>query len=433
MSTIMTRTRATTAAILLGLAGLASTTNATAPEPAEDVRSVVMMMIDDAVEANEQDPSDVFFIVCLPDDEDEASEIFSAWKPAGKDLDDDVRVFYVRGVDRDEVLEKCAIAEAPAFIAFRGGYPVHARSGCSEAINLKSFIDIALDPTSPPTYSADQSQVLYNDMVAELKSGDFRKGAEHACLLMLNLHALVEGPYNSSFGRCEIAEMDLMYNQSVMRVAQAANQDKAAEAIVARTSRTAKRTWDKGSFGHLGIALWMDLAPSAGSEDEVVAWANGYERSGRVAQALEKYGSRIRPLLIDHGSWGALARTVKNVSDLEDELADAERFAQSIVDDGIADASFIETHKSEMARTMALTHAALLQSKRESDAWKLGSVLAVYVGDELASASLCEAAMELGVLTARHETMAQDLDSTRYAALKSAMDNAFATVPTSDD
>lgn len=432
MRTTMTRTRAATAAILLGLAGLATHASA-APEPAEDVRSVVMMMIDDAVEANEEDPSDVFFIVCLPDDEDEASEVFSAWKPAGKSLDDDIRVFYVRGVDRDEVMEKCAITEAPAFIAFREGYPVHARTGCAEAINLESFVNIALDPTAPPTYSADQSSVLYEDMVAELTSGEFRAGAEHACLLMLNLHALVEGPYNTSFGRCEIAEMDLMYNQSVMRVAQAANQDDAAHAIVERTSRTAKRTWDKGAFGHLGIALWMDLAPSIGYEDEVVAWANGYERSGRVAKALEQYGSRIRPMLIDFGSWGALARTVTDVSELEDELADAQRFAHAVVDDGIADESFIEMHRSEMARTMALTHAALLQSDRAKDAWKLGAVLAAYAGEELASAALCEAAMELGVLTARHESMAQELDSERFAALRNAMDDAFATVPATDE
>jgi hypothetical protein len=432
MRTTMTRTRALTGAILLGLAGLTTSTHG-APEPAEDVRSVVMMMIDDAVEANEEDPNDVFFIVCLPDDEDEASEVFGTWKPAGEELDDDVRVFYVRGVDRDEVMEKCAITEAPAFIAFRGGYPVHARTGCAESINLESFVSIALDPTAPPTYSADQSRVLYEDMVAELASGEFRSGAEHACLLMLNLHALVEGPYNTSFGRCEIAQMDLMYNQSVMRVAQAAGQDPAAEAIVARTSRTAKRTWDKGAFGHLGIALWMDLAPSAGYEDEVVAWANGYERSGRVAQALERYGARIRPMLIDHGSWGALARTVKDVSELEDELADAERFARSIVDDGIADDSFLEMHTSEMARTMALTHAALLQSGRERDAWKLGSVLGAYAGEERASAAMCEAAMELGVLTARHESMADGLDSERFAALKSAMNEAFATVPATDE
>jgi len=396
--------------------------------PEEDGISPTMSMIHDAVEATKHDPEALVFAVCLPESESETQRVFEAWSKASADLDDAVPVFFLTGADRDTVMDLASISRAPAFIAYRGGLPVHARTGCAQPDALNAFIELALDAQTAPSYSADQTRVLYDDMMSSLSAGDTRSGAEHGCMLMLTLHAFTDGPYASSFAPCERTRMDTMYNESLLRVVRAAREDSAAYAMLEQTARTAKRTWDKGRFGHLGIAMWIDLAEPIGRTRELLAWVDSSRTDERAAEALVLEGSRIRPLLIEHERWDALARSVSSPEQIARELDDAEAFARVIVADGLRRSPFVREHRAHMTRITALVHAALLHAGRDDDAWAVASILSERAATEPAAEALCRAAIDLGVASGRHTALAGVLDRSRHGALIDALPSATATV-----
>ena len=397
------------------------------PERTE-TQSPAMAMIHDAVEETKHDASALAFAVCLPDDESDASRTIDTWSSAASDLSDETPVFMLTGADRDEVMDLASISRTPAFIAYRDGMPAHTRTGCATRESLAEFIGLAQDPDTAPSYSADQTRVLYDDMRESLESGAVRAGAEHGCMLMLTLHAFTDGPYGASFGACERTRMDAMYNESLMRVAAAARTDPHALAMLEQTAATAKRTWDAGANGHLGIALWIDLAEPAGHVGELLAWADSSETDARAAEALALEGARIRPILIEHERWGALARSVRSADQIRAELEDASRFARTIIDDGLRDVTFAREHKNEMTRVAALVHAALLREGRAEDAWAIASTLTDFSAKRPAAEALCRAALELGVETPRHTALAGALDHAHHADLLDRLPRATANV-----
>jgi len=390
--------------------------------------SPALAMIHDAVEHTKHEDGALVFAVCLPDDENEAGAVFEAWGDATSGLGDDTPVFFLTGEDRDTVMDLASISRAPAFIAYRSGLPAHARTGCADARSLKAFVALALDENAVPTYSADQTRVLYDDMMASFEDGETRSGAEHGCMLMLTLHAFTDGPYAPSFAPCERTRMDTMYSASLLRVVRASREDGAAYAMLEQTARTAKRTWDKARWGHLGIALWIDLAEPAGQTKELLAWVDSSSRDERAAEALALEGARIRPFLVEHARWDALARSVGSPEQIARELGDAEAFARVIVADGLRDVSFVREHRSEMTRMTALVHAALLHAGRDDEAWRVASILSEHAAAQPAAEALCRAALELGVASGRHTTLARVLDRPRHAALIDRLPSATAGV-----
>lgn len=411
-STILT-TAVLAAACVLGPAAAADE-----PSPYDRAsRSPALAMIDDAVEATKHDETAVAFIVALPDDATLAGRAIDAWSRAASNIPKGTPVLFVQGTDRDEVLEKSAITQTPAYIAYRSGLPLHARTACADPASIRAFIDIALDDDAPPTYSTDQTRILYDDMMTDYDDGMNRTATEHGCMLLMTIHALTEGPYSNSFAACETAQMHTMYNTATLRVAHAARTSPTAAALIAQAARTAKRTFDANNYDDLGIALFMDLAPSAGMSEELLAFVDSHTTNPRAARALKDHGQRIAPLLIDAQRWSALARSYTSPDQITQSLDRADAFARAAVEDGIAPRAFIKSHRDDMTRVLALTHAALIEQGRHDDAWDVASIITLHAGEQPAAVAILESALELGVSTPQHDALAAALNPAEHQDL----------------
>ena len=246
-----------------------------------------------------------------------------------------------------------------------------------------------------------------------MEGGNTRAAAQNGCMLLLNIHALTEGPYASSYARCERMDLDLVYNLSLIQVAEASRHDPAAAKMFRTAAHTAKRTWDKGAYGHLGLALWIDIAPFAGLQGEVLAWAKDYDADPRVAEGIQREGTGLRSLFIDNERWGELAMTINSVDDIELTMDSASKFAQDLVDDGVKPESFYGEYMAEAAYDAGLMHAALLFAGRDTEAWQVESIIARFGDEQVTALTLCAAANQVGVLTSRHAALRDLIDESR--------------------
>jgi hypothetical protein len=259
---------AITAALLIGLS---STTSAiTMPESAPDSTtttyestdqftqeqniSTQMMAINDAVEATKSDPSAMCFVVVLPENYEQARDIRDQWTSARSNFNQTNHpVFFVRGEDAQFVMENAFIQSAPATIAFRNGRPYHSRTGTFTEKNLHAFIAIAFDQSAPLTNAPDQTKYLFDSMSQLAFNDQDAPAAQGACQIMLNLHALIAGPYASTFSESDLQDMTDLYNQTNMTLASLDLQDQSVIDQINHTSSIAMKTWNKRTNSTFGI------------------------------------------------------------------------------------------------------------------------------------------------------------------------------------
>lgn len=432
-----------TAALLIGLSttasGLVSPETGSADGSAAYGESIStqMMAIDDAVQATREDASAMCFVVALPENYEQARAIRDSWTAARSYFDqNEHQVFFVRGEDAAYVMENSFINSAPAAIAFRNGRPYHSRTGMMSEGNLRSFIALSFDSSAPTTNCPDQTAYLFDSM-NELASVDQdATAAKGACSIMLNLHALIHGPYATSFSDADMVAMNTIYNQSQLTLAALDMEDPTVMDQIDHARTMAMKTWNKRTNSTFGIGIWMDLAMVSGYESEVLAWIDeglaDPMRSERVGQSLGDYGQSIASLLIDSHRFEALAFTVVSPEQVSGELAAAEKLAEEI--DSIHGGESAASAGMIVSATQlaAAQHAALLLVGRESEAWQVAQLAEGFAGSSVSSAAICSAAIEAGVLGDRHAFLVRDLDQVADAALIEQMNMSFAVVPTDD-
>ena len=399
--------------------------------------STQMMAIDDAVQATREDSSAMCFVVALPENYEQARAIRDSWTAARAYFDQSAhQVFFVRGEDAAYVMESSFINAAPAAIAFRNGRPYHSRTGAMSEGNLRSFIALSFDATAPTTNCPDQTAYLFDSM-NELASVDQdATAAKGACSIMLNLHALIHGPYASSFSDSDMAAMNTIYNQSQLTLAALDMDDPSVMDQIDHARSMAMKTWNKRTNSTFGIGIWMDLAMVSGHESEVLAWVDeglaDPMQSGRVAESLGDYGQSVASLLRDSHRFEALAFTVGSPDQVSDELAAAGKLAEEIASIHGGETASSSDMIQRATHMAAAQHAALLLVGRESEAWQVAQLAEDFSGASVASAAICSAAIEAGVLGDRHAFLVRDLDQVADSELIQQMNMSFAVVPTDD-
>jgi|GEM_PF-2214113 len=435
----MSSVPALTAALILGLSTTASATFApesTAPDSFKQI-STQMMAIDDAVEATKDDPNALCFVVVLPEFYDDARDIRDQWTSAKKRFNNSKhQVFFVRGQDAQFVLEASYINQAPAAIAYRNGRSYHSRTGTMTEKNIQAFLALSFDNHSPTTSAPDQTEFLFNSMNELAFAGQQTPAAKGACQIMLNLHALINGPYASTYSDSDLEEMTDLYNQTQITLSSLDTTNQSVLDEINATRVIAMRTWNKRTKSTFGFGIWSDLAMITGDSNEVLTWIDqGLESPSnhkRVAQSLADYGQPLAQILIDSHRFDALAMTITSPDQIKDQLAAASLLADEIaqIDPSSSDSY---DHLIDSATHMAAaSHAALLFAGRDSEAWQVAQFTQDFAGPQLASAALCDAAIKTGVLADRHAFLVKNLDQTKHASLISAMNTSFAVVPTDD-
>tara|TARA_R110000744_G_scaffold119516_1_gene222924 strand:+ start:275 stop:1630 length:1356 start_codon:yes stop_codon:yes gene_type:complete len=444
---------ALTAALLIGLS---STTSAiTSPESFDSSdqfsseqanstqMSTQMMAINDAVEATKTDPSAMCFVVILPENYGQARSIRDQWTTARKNFNQtDHPVFFVRGEDAQFVMESAYIESAPATISFRNGRPYHSRTGLFTDKNLQSFLALAFDNSAPTTNAPDQTEFLYNTMNDLALAGQDPTAAQGACQIMLNLHALIQGPYASTYTTSDLDEMTTLYNQTQLTLATLNTNDQSVLDQINHTRAIAIKTWNKRTNSTFGFGIWSDLAMITGDTDSVLTWIDeGIDNpstSKRVAQTLADYGQPLAQLLIETHRYEALALTITSPTQIAEQLATATTLAEEINAINPSATNPMPGNPSEsmiLAATeqAAAYHAALLLVGRDSEAWQVAQLTEQFAGPSISSAALCSAAINAGTLTDRHAFLVRNLDQTQHASLINAMNTSFAIVPGTDD
>ncbi len=433
---------ALTAALLLGLSTTATATLApesTAPDSFQQL-STQLMAIDDAVEATRDDPKALCFVVVLPEFYDDARDIRDQWTSAKKRFNNSKhhgqQVFFVRGQDAQFVLEASYINQAPAAIAYRNGRPHHSRTGTMTEKNIQAFLAISFDNHAPTTSAPDQTAFLFSSMNELAFAGQQTPAAKGACQIMLNLHALINGPYASTYSASDLAEMTALYNQTQITLSSFDTTNQSVLDEINATRAIAIRTWNKRTKSTFGFGIWSDLAMITGDTNEVLTWIDqGLDSPSnhkRVAQSLADYGQPLAQLLIDSHRYQALAMTITSPNQIQSQLAAAALLADEIAQIDPDSSDSYNTLVDSATNKAAASHAALLFAGRDSEAWQIAQFTQDFAGLQLASAALCSAAINAAVLTDQHATLAHNLDPSTHASLINAMNTTFAVVPTDD-
>lgn len=428
--------RTTLAAALL--IGLSSTATALAspdsasdqPEQAQPQQEISqqLLAINDAVELTKHDPEAFCFVIALPDSFDQARQARDQWIAAQANFDQTNHpIFFVMGDDAQFVLENSFISSTPAVIVFRNGRPYHARTGELSQKNIQALIALAFDITAPTTNSPDQTQYLFESMNQLAAQGKETTAAQGACNIMLNLHALIHGPYASTFSKQDLDSMTEIYNQSQLALATLDQSNPAVQDQIQTASAMGLKTWNKRTGSTFGIGIFFDLALVTGNTDPVLDWIDqgfeGHFLSKRVAQSLAEFGQPLASLLTTTNRYEALAATYTSPSQITESF-------ESIVTTSAEELIWKTQAATEQA---AAYHAALLLTGRDKEAWEVARLTQQFAGNEAASASICSAALNAGVLTNRHAFFVEHLDQATHANLISDMNTSFAVVPGADD
>lgn len=441
--TPMPKATMTIAALLLGLS---TTTSAYAsPESAspafastdQSEFTAQLMAVDQAVQATREDPSALCFVITLPDNYKEARAIRDLWIDAQTLFDSsEHQVFFVHGHDAEFVLESAYISTPTAAIAYRNGRPYHSRTGTFTEENLHAFLALSFDNSAPTTAAPDQTAFLYNSMNKLAQENQDADAAKGACSIMLNLHALIHGPYAISYPAHDLAQMTDLYNQTQFTLASLDISDDAVAEQIASTRSMAMKTWNVRTGSTFGIGIWMDLALISGNESEILDWIDeglsSPSNSKRVAQSLADYGQSIAQLLIDTHHYEALAMTITSPDQIADQLSEVAALASTITDTGNELSPSYQQHIQHATDRAAAYHAALLLSGRDSEAWQVAKIIEDFAGPAVASVSICSAAINAGTLTDRHAFFVRNIDQSQHPMLIDAMNTGFAVVPTDD-
>jgi len=431
------------AALLIGLSSSASAISApeqshTESDPlGQSSMSLQLQAVNHAVEETKHDPSALCFVVVLPEFYEESRDIRDQWTAAKKQFNEsEHHVFFVRGQDAQFVLEAAYITSAPATIAYRNGRPYHSRTGTLTAKNLQAFLALSFDNSAPTTAAPDQTAFLYNSMTQLATADQDSPAAKGACQIMLNLHALIHGPYASTYSPSDIEDMTTIYNQTQLTLSSLDTKDQSVLDQINSARAIAIKTWNKRTNSTFGFGIWSDLAMVTGDTDEILTWIDqgldSPSKHKRVAQTLADYGQPLAQLLIESHRFEALAMTITSPDQISDQLAAASKLADEIqaID---TDSSDSYQHLMESAANQAAAyHAALLFAGRDSEAWQVAQLTEDFAGPALASAAICAAAINTGVLENRHAFLVEKLDQSKHASLINAMNTSFAVVPTDD-
>lgn len=414
-------------------------------QPAQEF-SYEFAALDAAVQETREDPNAICFAVLLPADTDDAQSIRDQWSAEASNLPRD-SVFFIDSTEAPFILESTFIHSTPAFIAFRNGRPHHSRTGFFTNTNLHAFIALSLDATSPITNSPDQTEFLFEsmqDFSADSSSSSSSSSnspaaqtAKAASSIMLNLHALIHGPFSSTYSSSDLAEMTTIYNQSQLTLATLDLNDPSVFEPINSASQMAMKTWNNRTDSTFGIGIWFDLALLTGSESEIFDWIdNGLsnpESFDRVVQSLQDFGQPIASLLISNNRYEELAMTITSPEQISAELATASQMASDIA---AMDSEFSPSYEhiiNSNTEKAAAYHAALLMAGRDSEAWEVAQFVQEFAGPKLSSAALCDQALTAGVLTDRHAFLVRHLNQSEHASLLDAMNTSFAVVPGAED
>jgi hypothetical protein len=400
--------------------------------------STQMMAINDAVEATKTDPSAMCFVVILPENYDQASDIRDQWTSArAKFNQTDHPVFFVRGEDAQFVLENAFIETAPATIAFRNGRPYHSRTGTFTDKNLHAFLALCFDNSAPLTNAPDQTKYLYESMSQLALSNQDAPAAQGACQIMLNLHALIEGPYASTFSDSDLQDMTDLYNQSKLTLATLDLQDQSVIDQIDHASSIAMKTWNKRTNSTFGIGIWFDIALTTGNDEAILTWIDeGLTNpltSSRVEQSLADFGQPLAQLLISTHRYEELAMTITSPDQIQEHFATASVLADEIAAIDSTNTESLQHLINSATEQAAAYHAALLLAGRDSQAWEVAQLTEDFAGPETASAAICAAAINAGSLQDRHAFLVKNLDQAQHASLIQAMNTSFAVVPGAED
>ncbi len=428
-----------TAALLIGLSS--TTTALPSPDfpshqasqqpseqPQQQEFSEQLLAINDAVELTKHDPEAFCFVIALPDSFAEARQARDQWVAAKANFDETHHpVFFVMGDDAQFVLENSFISSAPAAIIFRNGRPYHARTGTLTQKNIQALIALSFDETAPTTNSPDQTQYLFESMNQLAIEGQETTAAQGGCNIMLNLHALIHGPYSSTFSDLDLETMTEIYNETQLTLASLDHSNPAVLDQIQTASAMGLKTWNKRTNSTFGIGIFFDLALVTGDTDPVLDWIDqgfeGHYQSKRIAQSLAEFGQPLASLLTTTHRYQALAATYTSPSQITESFESvASRTTEELI------------WKTQAATEQAAAyHAALLLAGRDQEAWEVAELTQEFAGDEAASASLCSAALQAGALTDRHAFLVEHLDQSTHASLINDMNTSFAVVPGADD
>ncbi|MBO6513028.1 MAG: hypothetical protein JJ974_03580 [Phycisphaerales bacterium] len=428
---------ALTASLLIGLSSTATALSSpdafqeTAPTPESQTQpelSENLTAINHAVELTKHDPEAFCFVIALPSTFKEARQMRDQWIAAQAHFDETEHpVFFVMGDDADFVLENSFINQAPAAIVFRDGRPFHTRTGALTQKNIHTLIAIALDDTAPTTNAPDQTQYLFESMNQLAAEGKETTAAQGACNIMLNLHALIHGPYASSFSEQDLESMSSIYTESQIALGTLDHTNPAVLDQIQTASAMGLKTWNKRTNSTFGIGIFFDLALVTGDTDPVLDWVDqgfeGHFLSRRVAQSLAEFGQPLAGLLTATHRYEALAATYTSPSQITESF---ESIATSSTEELIWETQ-------EATEQAAAYHAALLLVGRDDEAWEVARITQQFAGNEAASASLCTAALNAGVLQDRHAFFVEHLDQSTHASLINDMNSSFAVVPGTDE
>ena len=438
-----------TAALIIGLSNTTSTASPQSSQSNQQPNqstnqssielSTQMMAINDAVEATKENPSALTFVIVLPENHQQARDIRDQWTNANQyTKDTNAHIFFVRGTDAQFVLESSYLQNAPATIAFRNGRPYHSRTGTLTDANLRTFLALSLDPTTPITYAPDQTEFLFNSMNKLAQANQDPAAAQAAGQIMLNLHALIQGPYAKTYSPRDLTAMNTLYNQTQLTLSSLDLKDSSVLDQINKTRAIAMKTWNTRTTSTFGIGIWFDLSLASNNTNDILTWIDqglsNPTQSKRVAQSLQDFGQPLASLLINNNRYQALAMTFTTTDDLKAQLAASTKLANEIAAiqalDNPKQSPAYQRTITRATKEAASYHAALLLVGHDKEAWQVAQITQDFAGPQLASAAICSAVINAGTLQDRHAYLVRNLDQTKHAALINALNTSFAVVPT---
>ena len=398
------------------------TANATILQQPEHVResraqsriNSTMDKIDRAMLRSRKDHDFVFFVVCLPEKQEEARETHSLWTKNNKLIQENRSpVYFLQGSDAKQFVEDTGNSRLPTTFSFRYGTLMHTRSGVMDVETRDAFLDIAFDPSVPKTYSADQFGHIYDLMLAEIKMGRNYDSADTAAdILLITTGMMNLERFRASYPPEELSGVSTWYHQTLLGCSYLDIEDDSVRHVLEGVRQTSMQSWKDGEVPQV-LGLWIDLSFFFKLEDEIIAWVDEGTESERAKEALyETFGDMVE-LLVKHERWDALANAIESPESIEEQLKGSQMIVEIYTDLDMPED--IEKEIVSQIRESALCHAALLQAGRIEDAWGVAKYIRAYMPQAQADAAICLAAHDLGVVTRAHLSIATKLDPSSYA------------------
>lgn len=399
--------------------------HAAAPDQSERVRELraksrvqsPFEKIDRAMRRSSKDHEFTFFVVCLPEDQANATKTHALWTKNNELVQTQQSpVYFLQGDDAKRMVEDTANTRFPTVLAFRYGTLMHARSGMMDEDIRDAFLDIAFDRQLPKTYSADQFGSIFQLMQREISQGKHAQAADTAADILLMTTGMMNlDRFSASYPPEEAVGLSTWYHQALIGCSRLDLKDPAVIDILEGVRHASMSSWKSGENPSV-LGLWVDMSFFLNHDDEIIAWIDEGTDSPRVKEVLHETFGDMVGFLAEHQRWDALANAIESSESIQGQLKGSQMIVEMYTDWNNPEK--VDREIRSQIRESALCHAALLKAGRTKEAWQVAKLMRAYMPKTQTNAAICLAAHDVGVVTRAHHEIVMKLGADEYASLQ---------------